>query len=102
MPNEFLSACFALLPILTVLILLVICRLPAIKAMPIAYVVTIVIAFWFWQVDVLRIAAASLRGVIISVNLIWIIFGAIVVLFTLRESGALSVIKRGFTTVSPE
>lgn len=102
MPNEYLAAFIALLPIATVMFLLVILRKPAIKAMPIAYVITIVLALWFWQVDPLRAAAASLRGIIICINLIWIIFGAIVVLFTLRESGALSVIKNGFTSISPD
>ena len=46
--------------------------------------------------------AASLSGVVIALTLLWIIFGAIILLFTLRESGAVATIRRGFMDISPD
>ncbi len=93
-------ALFAILPVLAVMFFLVVLRWPATKAMPVAYVMTLVTALWLWKVPFIQAAAASLRGVVIAVTLLWIIFGAIVLLFTLRESGAAATIRRGFMDIS--
>ncbi|MDA1315455.1 MAG: L-lactate permease [Acidobacteria bacterium] len=93
-------ALIAILPILAVMFFLVVLRWPATRAMPVAYAMTLLFALWFWQVPAVHAMAASLRGVLIAVSLLWIIFGAIVLLFTLRESGAAATIRRGFTDIS--
>ncbi|MHC4443245.1 MAG: L-lactate permease [Planctomycetota bacterium] len=95
-------ALLAVLPILTVFLLLVLLRWPAVKAMPLAYVVTVVLGFLVWKMPAVAIAAASIKGLIICFTLMWIIFGAIVLLTTLRKSGALTVIRRGFLDISPD
>lgn len=95
-------AFLALVPILTVFLLLVVLRWPAVRAMPVGYVVTVVLAWWAWHMPPVAVAAATIKGIMICINLMWIIFGAIVLLMTLRESGALAVIRRGFTDVSPD
>ncbi len=95
-----LYALIALLPILAVMFLLVILRRPATQAMPVAYAMTAVFAWMFWKVPAIHVAAASLRGAVIAVTLLWIIFGAIVLLQTLTESGATAAIRRGFMNVS--
>ncbi len=93
-------AFIALLPILAVMFFLVVLRWPATRAMPVAYVMTAAFALMFWEVPAIHVAAASLRGVIIAITLLWIIFGAIVLLQTLTESGATTAIRRGFMDVS--
>jgi len=93
-------ALIAILPILAVMFFLVVLRWPATRAMPVAYAMTLLFALWLWQVAPIHALAASLRGVIIALSLLWIIFGAIVLLFTLRESGAAATIRRGFTDIS--
>jgi lactate permease len=93
-------ALIAILPILAVMFFLVVLRWPATRAMPVAYAMTLLFALWLWQVAPVHALAASLRGVIIALSLLWIIFGAIVLLFTLRESGAAATIRRGFTDIS--
>jgi len=100
--NEYLAAGISLIPILSVMFFLVILKKSALRAMSFSYVLIILLSFFIWKVDILRIVAVSLRGIVITGNLIWIIFGAIVLLFTLRESGALSVIKNGFVSISPD
>ncbi len=95
-----LSALIAILPILAVMFFLVVLRWPATRAMPVAYVMTLAAALFFWEVPFIHTMAASLRGVVIAVTLLYIIFGAIVLLFTLKESGAAATIRRGFMDVS--
>lgn len=95
-------AALAILPIFTVFVLLVLLRRPATRAMPVAYVVTVGLALWFWQMPLVAVAASTIRGVIICCTLMWIIFGAIALLTTLRESGALAVIRHSFLSVSPD
>ena len=97
-----LYALIAVLPILAVMFFLVVLRWPATRAMPVAYAMTLVFALGFWKVPFVHAIAASLRGAMIAVTVLGIIFGAIVLLFTLRESGAVATIRRGFMDISPD
>lgn len=93
-------ALVALLPVLAVMFFLVVLRWPATRAMPVAYVITVIVALAVWEVPFIHVIGATLRGGMIAVTLIWIIFGAILLLFTLRESGAVTTIRRGFMGIS--
>jgi lactate permease len=97
-----LLAFFAALPLLSAGVLLVGLRMPAKKAMPIVYVLTALIAIFVWDVSFNRVLASSIQGLLITVAVLWIIFGAILLLNTLKHSGAISVIKRGFNNISPD
>ena len=97
-----MTALLAFLPILAVGILLVGFRLPASRAMPLSYIVAAGLALSVWQVPGVRVAAASVKGLMIAFQLLYIIFGAILLLNTLRYSGALAVIRSGFTSISPD
>jgi lactate permease len=92
----------SLLPIITVGIFLVGLRWPASKAMPISYIVAVGLALWIWKVPGEKVAAASVNGLIITGTLLYIIFGAILLLNTLQESGAIKTIRQGFTDISPD
>ena len=95
-----LTTLAALTPILAVLILLVALRLPATRAMPISLVATAVLALVVWQVPAVQIAAAALEGLIISLSILWILFGAILLLNTLTVSGAMHTIRNMFFSIS--
>lgn len=92
----------ALSPVLLVLILLVILRLPATKAMPLSWLIHALLAFFFWRIPAVQIAAASLEGFIIAASVVWIIFGAVFLLNILRTSGAIETIRHFFTAISPD
>jgi len=92
----------AFLPILVVGIFLVGLRWPASRAMPLSYLSAASLAFFVWEVEAWQVAAATVRGLFIAATLLFIVFGAILLLNTLQESGALSSIRRGFTRVSPD
>jgi lactate permease len=95
-------AILSLMPIAAVALFLVILRWPASRAMPISYLVAVVLAFFVWKISAVRIAAASTLGLIIAGELLYIIFGAILLLNTLEESGALDRIRRTFSDITPD
>lgn len=97
----FLAA-LALLPIIVTAVLLVALRWPASRAMPLSYLAVVIVAWLFWQVSALQIAAASLKGFGVTITLLYIIFGAILLLNTLVESGGLSTIRTGFVAITPD
>jgi len=99
---ELWSALLAVLPIFVVGWLLVGRRWSAARAMPVAYLVAVVIAGWHWQIAPPQLAAATLRGVVVAATMLYIVFGAILLLNTLSHSGGLAVIRRGFVGINPD
>ena len=95
-------ALLSLLPIIVVGVFLVGLKWPASRAMPLSYATAVVLALVVWRVPLNQVAAASLNGIVVAVRLLFIIFGAILLLNMLRESGALSRIRRTFTDISPD
>lgn len=102
MDNLALLSLAALSPIVVVAILLVGLRWPAKYAMPVGFAVVVLVGALVWGMDATVIAAASVEGLIIAIGLLYIIFGALLLLQTLTSSGALATIRAGFTTVSAD
>ena len=100
--NIGILAILSLLPIAAVGIFLVGLRWPASRAMPLSYLVAVGLAVLVWQVPLLQVTAATINGLIVAATLLYIIFGAILLLDTLQESGALKTIRRGFTDITPD
>ena len=96
------QAGLALLPIAVVGLLLVGLRWPASRAMPISYFVAVGLALFVWQVPGAKVAAATVNGVVVAAALVYIIFGAILLLNTLQESGAMRAIRQSFTDITPD
>lgn len=92
----------ASMPVLAVLLFLVILRMPATRAMPLALLITAAMAWLIWKVPSQYIAASVIEGWVIALGITIIVFGAIVLLRTLQASGAIDVIRAGFTRVSPD
>jgi lactate permease len=90
------------MPIAVVAVFLVGLRWPARKAMPISYGVAVLLAIAVWQIAPAQIAAASINGLVTAASLLYIIFGAILLLNVLQESGALRAIRQGFTNITPD
>lgn len=97
-----LLALLAFSPILLAAILLIGLRWPAKHAMPIVYLLTAGIGFYVWDMSINRILASTLQGLVITGGVLWIIFGAILLLNTLKHSGGITAIRAGFATVSPD
>ena len=97
-----LLALFAFTPILLAAVLLIGLRWPASRAMPVVFLFTAAIGLFIWDMSVTRIIASTLQGLVITLGLLWIIFGAILLLNTLKHSGGITAIRAGFTTISPD
>ncbi len=95
-------ALIAFLPILISGFLLVGLRIPAKIAMPLIFIFTVLLAYFIWGMSINRILASTLQGLVISAGIIWIIFGAIMLLNTLKYSGGISTIRRGFSDLSAD
>lgn len=97
-----LTTLVALTPILSVLVFLVILRMPGRKAMLVSLVLTAVLAVSVWEVPLIQIVASYFEGVLIAASILWIIFGALLMLNTLRLSGAMDTIRGGFMRVTTD
>ncbi|HGF7184003.1 TPA: L-lactate permease [Vibrio cholerae] len=100
--NETMLALVAFSPIVVAAILLVGLNWPAKKAMPVAFALTVAIALTFWDMSANRVLASVFQGLGITVAVLWIVFGAIFLLNTLKHTGAITTIRNGFTDISPD
>lgn len=98
----YLQALLAFTPILLAALLLIPLQWPAKRAMPVVLIVTMAIAYFAWEMSFNRILASSLQGMLVTISVLWIIFGAIMLLNTLQHSGAISTIRSGFADISPD
>lgn len=96
------SFLLALLPIATVFILLVVLARSAKFSMMVAYVVTALTALAIWGTAPEKVMGATVNGLVSAVSLLYIVFGAILMLYTLEESGGIRAIRGGFTRISPD
>ncbi|WP_215398516.1 L-lactate permease [Rheinheimera oceanensis] len=92
----------ALMPLLSVFVLLVLLRLPARQAMPLSLLCSVLLAWFVWQMPIQQMAAALFEGLVIALTIVWIVFGAILLLKVLQQTGAIDVIKQGFSQVSTD
>ncbi|MGK7946167.1 MAG: L-lactate permease [Microcystaceae cyanobacterium] len=97
-----LYSLIALMPIATVFLLLIIAKKPADIAMPISYLVTAAIALLVWRVPFSEVAASSIQGLVAAFEILYIIFGAILLLNTLQESGAINTIRQSLLGISTD
>ncbi len=100
--SETLLALVAFSPIVVAAILLVGLNWPAKKAMPVAFGLTVAIALVFWDMSANRVIASIFQGLGITVSVLWIVFGAIFLLNTLKHTGAITTIRNGFTDISAD
>ncbi len=97
-----IQAALAVAPIMVAALLLIGFRVPARTAMPIVYVIAALIGAFIWQMPLAQLAAATVQGLFITFDILFIIFAAILLLNTLKHSGAVAAIRSGFTTISPD
>lgn len=100
--SNSLLALLAFTPLLLAGVLLIGLRWPARAAMPVVLAVTAAIALLVWDMPLSRVLASSIQGLILTVAILWIIFGAILLLNTLKHSGGITAIRRGFSGISPD
>src|SRR5699024_10851641 len=90
----------AFAPILVVFVLMVGLKWPSTKAMPLAWIVAVVIGAMVWRMDFRWLAAASINGLLVALKIFIIVLGAIMLLQILKESGAMAAINNGFNNIT--
>lgn len=102
MLSSVYTALIASLPILLSVFLMAGLIWPAKKAMPLSWALAAFLALSVWKVDVVRVLAASMEGTMEALNILVIVFGAVLLLNTLQNSGAMKVISKGFYGITPD
>ena len=95
-------ALIAFLPILATLVLMMVFNWPAKRCLMISWVMAFVIGVVFFDVELAALAAGSAYGMLSAIEVIIIISGAILVMNTLKASGATAAINRGFMNICPD
>ncbi len=99
---NFIYSLLAFSPVILVTLFIIVLRMPATRAMPISLISMAAIAMVAWQVPGVQVAAATLEGFIIAISLIWILYGAVLLLNMLISSGAMESIRTWFTLITPD
>lgn len=95
-------ALIAFLPILIVGILMVVKDWPSTKAMPVGFLVSLVIAGIFWKMPIKWMVAATISGAVNTFDILFIVYGALLILGTLRKSGGIDGISNSMAYVSTD
>jgi len=95
-------AFFAFLPIILVIVLMAGLNWGSKRSLTCGWGVTVLITLFIWKIEPLRILGYSVFGLLKALDIIIIIFGAIVILNTLMQSGAMTSIKHGFSNITED
>ena len=95
-------ALVAFIPILVTLILMMVFNWKAKWCLLISWILSLILAFFIWDIDIKSLFAGSLFGMLSSFDVLIIITGAILLMNTLKASGATASINRGFMNICPD
>lgn len=95
-------AFLASLPILLVVILMAGFNWPAKRVMPLGWALAFILAAFVWKMPLQWLAGATVSGMLDAFNILIIVFGAILLMNTLKNSGAIRAIKSTFYNISPD
>ena len=95
-------AFIASVPILVVIILMIAFNWPAKRALPLGWLLAFLIALFYWKQSFVTSAAWAVDGALECLTTLSVVFGAILIMNTLKNSGAVTAIQRVFKNVNPD
>lgn len=95
-------AILAFIPILSTLVFMLFFNWPAKWSLLISLCLAFVFGFVFWHIPLSELLANVVYGMLTSADVLIIILGAILLMNTLKASGATAAINRGFMNISPD
>lgn len=95
-------AILAFIPILLTLVLMMVFNWPAKRCLLISWLLACIFAFFAFDIDIKALFASSLFGMLSSTDVLIIILGAILLMNTLKASGATASINKGFMNICPD
>ncbi|HHT48747.1 MAG TPA: L-lactate permease [Firmicutes bacterium] len=93
-------ALIAFLPIAVTVLLMAVFNWSAKRVLPLAWCLVCLIALTIWRMEPVHVLGYSLFGALKALDVIIIIFGAVLILNTLRQSGAMLRISNGFRHIT--
>ena len=90
----------ALSAIIAPFLFLVVLRMPAAKGMTLSSIIVILLALTTWGMEGNVVISSIFQGGHKTLTILWILFGALVLLNTLRNTGAVNRINQGFQNIS--
>jgi len=95
-------ALIAFIPIIVTVVLMIAFNWPAKRALPLAWILACIFAIAIWKMSIHDTVAYTLTGFLSAFETLVIIFGAILLMNTLKRSGAMSAINRMFNGITPD
>ena len=95
-------ALISFIPILVTVLLMTVWNRPAKIALPVAWLLASLFGLFIWKMNLLTVAACTVYGFLSSIDVLLVVFGAILIMNTLKYSGAMASINHGFTSVSTD
>ncbi len=95
-------ALWAFLPILLCVLVMTVFNWPAKRAIPLTWLLECILGFFLWKMNLAKIAVYSLLGLLNSFDVMITVIGAVLVMNTLKASGAMSSISNGFRSISAD
>ncbi len=95
-----MNALLAFSPILLTIILMVGFNWGAKKALPLSWLLAVAVAGLVWKIDIHHLLGYSFFGCLKALDILIIIFGAILILNTMKLSGAMTTINNGFNGIT--
>ncbi len=99
---DILYLIVSLIPIIGPLLLLVILRQSAKVGMTISMILIIIFGMIVWGLNINVISASSIIGIHKAVTIIYILFGAILLVNTLKHTKAITRINQGFLSITSD
>ena len=92
-------ALIAFIPILSVIIMMTVLNWSSKRALPLGWLLAALAAVIAWGMNPVDVLGYSVYGLLKALDVILIIFGAILLLNILKHSGAMDRISRGFNEI---
>ncbi len=96
----YLYAAIAALPILFTIIFMAVFNWPAKRALPFSWLIACLVAGFVWKMDFLEISARTISGFLSALETLFIIFGALLFMNVLKQSGAMAAIDQLFSGIT--
>lgn len=97
-----LSVVIASLPIAVIIVMMLAFNRPAREALPLGWLLAVLAAFFVWRQPALTLTAWAVDGFLEAIGTFAIIAGAVAIMNVMKASGAVDVLGRMFTSISPD
>ncbi len=95
-------AILAFIPIILVVLLMIVWNVPAKRAIPAGWLLSGLLALFFWKMSIGSLAKNTVVGFLESLTVLLVIFGAVLIMNTLTEAGAMDSIKGMFCGITTD